>query len=91
MSTSNPIRPGHVGGTPIIADFGGWGGPFDGPVTSVMLSADYVLEYPNGYFGRPNGGNYKNWPNSTIPSGTTVELFAPEAAALVTGGFATNA
>jgi hypothetical protein len=65
--------------------------PFSLPIVYVTLSANYARKTPGGYPVPPYPGLVASSLTAspqTIPSGTRLELFADEAAALVAAGAA---
>jgi hypothetical protein len=81
---------GTVSGTPVTGDVVPVAGLAKKAVT---LSANYVRNPPPGWPRVDAGAPLPSYTASpqTIASGTTLTLFAAEAAALVNGGFATYA
>ena len=86
--TQNPQRVGNVAGTPIIADLSSGLCSVGAVLKYVTLSANDTLEGPPGYLIRPPAGNPAFGVGKTVPSGTRLQLFGPEADALVAAGYA---
>ena len=86
--TSNPQRVGNVAGTPVIADLSAGLSSVGAVLKFVTLSANYTLEDPGGFLIRPAPGAPQFGVGKTVPSGTRLQLFGPEADALVTAGYA---
>jgi hypothetical protein len=86
--TANNQRVGNIAGTPVIADLSSGLSSVGAVLKYVTLSTNYTLEYPRGYLQRPPAGASPNFSGSVVPSGTRLQLFGPEADALVTGGYA---
>lgn len=91
MTETRLLQLGTVNGVPITANIA-----FLGSRKSVTLSADYVMEAPTG---KGLTGNFPVRPfltgrvpqpefPYTIPAGTTIELLACEADALIAAGAA---
>lgn len=91
MPNPSYVQTGTVNGSPILVDVANGLGS-DGAV-SVTLTADYILARPPGYPTRPamTGTDPANsdYAGRVIPSGTSLGLLPPEAAALVNAGAAT--
>jgi hypothetical protein len=86
--TSNPVTVGSVGATAIIAELGN--GLYPDRTVTVTLSGNYLLARPPGYPLRPwETATNKVYTNGTVPSGTTLAFYKPEADALIAAGFAT--
>jgi hypothetical protein len=86
--TANNQRVGNVAGTPVTADLNSGRGPYGSTLKFVTLSANYTLEDPGGFLIRPAPGAPAFGVGKTVPSGTRLQLFGPEADALVTAGYA---
>ena len=86
--TANLQRVGNVAGTAVMADLNAGLGPFGATLKFVTLSANYTLEDPGGYLIRPAPGAPAFGVGKTVPSGTRLQLYGPEADALVTAGYA---
>jgi hypothetical protein len=91
---THPVTLGTVSGTPIVADLKSPGvGTHPWDLISVHMSTNYVTANPPGYPARPPAGQAasKLGQLGTVQSGTTLKLFAHEAAALVAASAATYA
>jgi hypothetical protein len=86
--TSNPQRVGNVAGTRVMADLSSGLSSVGAVLKFVTLSANYTIEQPPGYLLGPPPGNPARLPGRTVLSGTRLQLFGPEADALVTAGYA---
>ncbi len=89
MTASHPVTTGTINGTPIVANLlnkGVGAHPWD--VVRVSLSANYVTANPPGYPARPPAGQAasKLGQLGTVSLGTTLQMFAHEAAAVVAAG-----
>lgn len=94
MSNGLTVQVGTINGgaTAIVADISG--GVQGDPETAVAvtLSTDYQMLDPPGYPFRPSftGAAIPQYPH-TVPSGTTITVLQPEAAALVAASAASYA
>jgi len=89
--SARQVETGTVGGSPIYADVTSIGSAV---AVAVVLGADYAMLDPLGFpfrasFTGAAAGNLQ-YPR-TVPSGTTLQVLACEAAALVAAGAASYA